>query len=152
VNLWCGHCKSQAIYFSRRLKVPDDVLQLKGCAIPFVNNVMYLGVTFDRMMMWRHHNERTVDKALCMYVRTCSLFRSGRLSTNIKLTLYRSLIRSVMTHACPSWEYAADAHLLKLQCLQYRVCCTIGNLDRCIPVHKLHVAFKSARASSNLSD
>jgi hypothetical protein len=35
--------------------------------------------------------------------------------------LYKALIRSVMTYACPTWEYAADAHLLKLQSLQNRV-------------------------------
>jgi hypothetical protein len=40
------------------------------------------------------------------------------LGTNIELKLYKALIRSVMTYACPTWEYAADAHLLKLQRLQ----------------------------------
>jgi hypothetical protein len=36
-------------------------------------------------------------------------------------TLYRALIRSVMTYACSTWEYAADTHLMKLQRLQNRV-------------------------------
>jgi hypothetical protein len=41
--------KTQAICFSRRLKVPDDILQLNGQDIDFVNNEhTYLGVTFDR--------------------------------------------------------------------------------------------------------
>jgi hypothetical protein len=55
VNSWCERWnininvrKTRAIYFSRRLRVPDDVLQLNGRDIPFVNNVTYLGVTFDR--------------------------------------------------------------------------------------------------------
>jgi hypothetical protein len=55
---------------------------------------------------------------LHMYIKTYSLFRSGLLSTNIQLTLYYILIRSVMTYAFPTWEYAMDAHFLKLQCLQ----------------------------------
>jgi hypothetical protein len=66
-------------------------------------------------MTWRLHIERTVAKALRTYVRTYSLFKSERLSTNIKLTLFKALIRSIMVYACPTWEYAADAHLLKLQ-------------------------------------
>jgi hypothetical protein len=37
------------------------------------------------------------------------------LSTNIKLTLYKALNRSVVIYACPIWEYAVDTHLLKLQ-------------------------------------
>jgi hypothetical protein len=110
--------------------------------IPFVNNITYLGVTCDRKMTWRHHIERTVAKVLPTYLKTYSLFKSGRLSTNIKLILYKTLIRSVMTYACPTWEYAADAHRFKLQCLQNRVLRAIRNLDRCTPVRELHVAFK----------
>jgi hypothetical protein len=148
VNSWCEHwttkikeVKTQVISFSRRLRVPDDV-QLNRRDIPFINNVMYLGVTFDRTMTWRHHNERTVAKAFCMYIRSYSLFRSWCLSTNIKFMLYKALIRSVTTCVCPTWEYAMDAYPLKLQHLQNRVFHTIGNLDSCTPASKLHVAFK----------
>jgi hypothetical protein len=77
-----------------------------------------------------------------MYLRTYSLFKSERLSTNIKLALYKDLIRSVMTYACPTWEYAADTPLLKLQPMQNRVLCAIGNLDRRTPVCEKHVAFR----------
>jgi hypothetical protein len=115
------------------------VIQLIVRDIPFVDNATYLGVIFDRRMTWRLHIEGTVAKALLTYLRT--LFSSERLSTNIKLTLYEALIRSVMTCACPTWEYAADAHLLKLQRLQNRVLRAIGNLDRRTPVREMHVAF-----------
>jgi hypothetical protein len=47
-----------------------------------------------------------------------------------------------MTYACPIWEYAADARLLKLQSLQNRVLRAIENLYRYIQVHELHVALK----------
>jgi hypothetical protein len=64
------------------------------------------------------------------------------ISTDIRLTLYNALIGSVMTYACPTWSYAADAHLLKFQRLQNRVLRATGYLDRCTPVRELHVAFK----------
>jgi hypothetical protein len=35
-----------------------------------------------------------------------------------------------MTYACPTSAFAADTHLMKLQCLENRVLCAIGNLDR----------------------
>jgi hypothetical protein len=73
---------------------------------------------------------------------TSSLFKSGRLSRNIKLTLYKGLISSVMTYACTARDDASDARLLKLQRLQNRVFCSIGNPDTCTPVRELHVAFK----------
>jgi ABC-type transporter MlaC component len=77
------------------LRVPEDVLQLNGRNIPFVSNVKYLGVIFDRRMTWRLHIERTAAKALTTYVRTYSLFKRERLNINIKLTLYKALIRSI---------------------------------------------------------
>jgi hypothetical protein len=46
-----------------------------------------------------------------------------------------------MTYASPTWESAADTHLLKLQCLQNKVLRTIGNFPRRTPVHELHTAF-----------
>jgi hypothetical protein len=46
-----------------------------------------------------------------------------------------------MTYACSAWELAADAYLLKLQLLQNKVLCTIGNFPRCTPVGDLHTVF-----------
>jgi hypothetical protein len=132
VNSWCEQWniktkkgKLRGYISPEDLRVPEDVVQLNGQVIPFVNNVRYLGVTFNRRMTRTLHTERTVVKALHTYLRTYSL-----------------LIRSVMTYACPTWEYAADAHLFKLQRLQNRVHHTIANLDRCILVREMHVAFK----------
>jgi type IV secretory pathway VirB3-like protein len=34
----------------------------------------------------------------------CPLFKSERLSTNIKLTLHKALTKCAMIYACPSWE------------------------------------------------
>jgi hypothetical protein len=47
-----------------------------------------------------------------------------------------------MTYACPTWEFAADTHLMRLQRLQNRVLRAIGNLDRRTLVRDLHLAFK----------
>jgi hypothetical protein len=78
--------KAHGIYFTGTLTVPEDVMQLKRRDITFVSNVTYLCVTFDRRMARRHRVESNVVKALHMYIITDSLFRSGRLSTNINLT------------------------------------------------------------------
>jgi hypothetical protein len=109
IGSWCQHWnikinegKTQTIYFSRRRRLPEDDLQLNGRNIPFVNSVKYLGVTFDRRMTWRLHIEKTAAKALCTYVRTYSIFKSKHLSAHIKLIVYRALIRSIMTYACPT--------------------------------------------------
>jgi hypothetical protein len=52
-------------------------------------------------------------KAFRTFIRIYSLLKSERLSAKIKLTLYKALIRTVITYACPAWELAADTYLLK---------------------------------------
>jgi hypothetical protein len=65
-------------------------------------------------MSWRLHIETIEAKAFRTFIRLYSLFKSERLRVSIKLTLHKALIRSVMTYACPAWEFAAETYLLKL--------------------------------------
>jgi hypothetical protein len=81
-------------------------------------------------------------KAFRTFIRIYSLFKIERLSANIKLILHKALIRSVMTYACPAWEFEAESHLLKLQRLQNKVLRTIGNFPRRTLVRDMHVAFQ----------
>jgi hypothetical protein len=141
---WCGRWnikinedKTLAIYFSRRIRSPESLLTLNGRNIPFVNSVKYLGVIFDKKI----HVEMIDVKAFRTFIRVYSLFKYERLSTTIKLTLHKALIRSVMTYVCPAWEFAADTHLIKLQRQQNTVLPTIGNFPRRPPVREMHMAF-----------
>jgi hypothetical protein len=47
-----------------------------------------------------------------------------------------------MTYASPSWETAADTHLMKLQRLRNKIIRTIGNYPRRTLVRDLHLAFQ----------
>jgi hypothetical protein len=72
---------------------------------------IYLGVIFDMRITWRLHIEMIETKIFGILFRIYSLFESERSSTNIKLTLHKALIRSVMTYACPTREFVADTPL-----------------------------------------
>jgi hypothetical protein len=85
-----------------------------------------------------HRNEA---KAFITFIRVYFLFKSERLSANIKLTRHKALIISVMTYACPAWELAVDTHILKLQRLQNKVLRTNENFTRRTPVRDLHTSF-----------
>jgi hypothetical protein len=126
---------------SHRIRPPEFSSYKNGQNIPFVNNVKYLGVIFDRKITWGLHIKTILTKAFRAFARTYSLFKSEHLSANIKLTLYKTLIRSIMTYAFPAWEFAANTHLLKLQRLQNKVLRTIDNFARRTPVRELHKAF-----------
>jgi hypothetical protein len=117
-NIKINEAKTRGIYFSHIRRPPESHLTLNGRNIPFVNNVKYLGVIFDKKVTWRLHIEIIEAKAFRTFIRIYSPFKSERLSTNIKLTLHKALIRSITTYSCTVWEFAADNHLLKSQRLQ----------------------------------
>jgi hypothetical protein len=93
-------------------------------------------------MTWRLHIEATAAKALGTYIRAYSIFKIKHMSVNIKLIVFRSLIRSIIAYASSTWEFAVDIYLMKLQCLHNRVLRAIGQLHRTTPVRDLHVEFK----------
>jgi hypothetical protein len=113
-NIKINEEKMQVTYFSHQIRQPESLLTLNGWNIPFVNNVKYLRVIFEKKITQRSHKESIEAKAFSAFIRAYYPFKSERLSTNIKLTLHKALIRSVMTFACPAWEFVADTHLLKL--------------------------------------
>jgi hypothetical protein len=98
---------------------------LIGENIPFVNNVKYLGVIFDKKITWRLCIETLEVNDFRTFIRIYSLFRSELLSTNIKLALHEALIRSAMTYACPTWKFVAETHLL--YCSYCKTVRTIGS-------------------------
>jgi hypothetical protein len=133
---------TRAIFFSNQRGPPDSLLTLNGWNIPFVNNVKYLGVIFDRRMTWRLHIEMIESKSFRTFIMLYSLFKSEQLSANIKLTFHKALIRSVITYVSSAWEFAAETRLLKLQHLQNKVLRTIAKLPRSTTVRDLHMAFQ----------
>jgi hypothetical protein len=113
---------------------------VNGQNIPFISHVKYLGVIFDKRITWRLHIEIIQANAVRTFIRIYTLFKSERLSADIKQTLHKALITSVMTYAYPTWELVASTHLLKLQRLQKKVLGTIGNFPRCTLVRDIHTA------------
>jgi hypothetical protein len=140
-NIKINADKTHAIYFSHLLRPPETHLTLNGRNTPFVNHTIYLGVNLNKRITWRLHIEMTDAKASRTFISIYCLLKSDRLSANIKLTLHKELIRSVMTYACPAWELAADIYLLKLQRLQNKVLRNTGNFPGCTPVRDLHTTF-----------
>jgi hypothetical protein len=100
-NIRINEDKTQAICFSHKIRPPESFLTINGQNMPFVNNVKYPGVIFDKKITWGLHIKMTETKAFRAFIRTYSLFKSEDLSANIKLTLYKALIRSIMTYASP---------------------------------------------------
>jgi hypothetical protein len=87
------------------------------------------------------HIEVIEAKAFRTFIRLQSLFKSERLSANIKLTLHKAPIRLVISYFCPVWEFAADSHLLKMQRLQNKIFRINSKFSGFTLVRKLPMAF-----------
>lgn len=62
---------------------------------------------------------RTTEvKSFRTFVRVYFLFRSDRLSCDVKIAVRNALIGYMMTYACPAWEFTADIEVLNLQHLR----------------------------------
>jgi hypothetical protein len=69
-NIKINEDKMQAIYFSHRIRPPESLLTINGQNIPFVNNVKFLGVIFDRKITWELHIKTIETKAFRAFIRT----------------------------------------------------------------------------------
>jgi hypothetical protein len=92
--------------------------------------------------VWRYHIGKIEAKTFTIFIRVCSLFKSERLRASIKLTLHKAPVTSVMTYACPAWEFSTDAHLLKSQRCQNEAHRTTSKFPKRTSTRELHVAFK----------
>jgi hypothetical protein len=85
---------------SHRLMPPKAHLTLNGRNIPFVNHVKYLAVTFDKRITWRLHKKLLKPRLSEYVLQSTPYSKVSVLSANIKPTLHKVLIRSVMSYAC----------------------------------------------------
>jgi hypothetical protein len=80
-------------YFVPLKTMDADEGNTTGRDIPFVKDVKFLGVIFDRKITWRYNAETTAAKALQTFIRIYPLLISERLSAKSKLTLYKASIK-----------------------------------------------------------
>jgi hypothetical protein len=106
-----------------------------------VNHIKYLGVTFDRKITWRLRIEMITAKTFKTLLRIYSLFRSERLSTNIKLVLHIAFINSILTYVCPAWEFSVDTLSYEIAAFAKHGSPYHCQLSKGIPTRELHVAF-----------
>jgi hypothetical protein len=74
-------------------------------------------ITLDKRLTFKTHTELS-HKTLRTYVKPYSIFQSEQIRTNAKNLLFKALIRSVLTYACPIWLDVALSYFQKLHARQ----------------------------------
>jgi hypothetical protein len=66
------------------------------------------------------------------------LNKSSAIDINLALTIYKTLIRPIITYAAPAWGYDPKTHFKELQVFQNKVLRIITKLPRVTPTDILH--------------
>lgn len=99
--------KSKAIVFRKRRRMPrarPQRVSLDDEDIEWTDEVKYLGVTLDSRLNFKAHYTRKLDEVKRLSGALSPLIgRRSVLPTNIKITLFLQIARSVMMYASTAW-------------------------------------------------
>lgn len=111
--------KTEAILFTRKRKLPTRRLRANSHSIPWSTQVKYLGVILDKRLNWSSHITYIRSKGLkALNALNPLLRRKSKLSKSTKLLIYTTLVRPILTYACPVWSSTCNTNYLKLQVVQ----------------------------------
>lgn len=115
--------KTEFILFSKSTKALRTLDSIKpvlnGTTFDWQKTVTYLGVKLDQKLLFKNHIEGQISKAKKVVGLLYSLMkRNSTVSQDAKITIYRSLIRPIMSYASPVFTNVAKTHFNKFQVQQ----------------------------------
>lgn len=122
-------------------------------SIPNKQTVKYLGINLDKFLYFNDHISLQILKARKAFFMYKRLFFSKHIKPEVKLLLYQSLIRPILTYGCQIWFNVSPSYMEKLRkferkCL--RACTALcrssnSNYTKYISNQKLYNASKISR-------
>jgi hypothetical protein len=95
----------------------------------------------DSKLLFTKHLHSVTHKATGTFLKIFPLLaRNSTLSPYNELTLYKLLIRPVLTYAAPLWSSTSSTNYRQLQILQFKCLRVIDNYTRRTPITHLHTA------------
>ncbi|CAK9799903.1 RNA-directed DNA polymerase from mobile element jockey [Anthophora quadrimaculata] len=148
--------KIQDYFHTWRLKINTDkcetilfrpyISKISDANADNKNIVRYLGVNIDYRLNYYNHINIQIEKAQKAFANHKRLFYCKDLNTETKLICYKTLIRPILTYACPTWFNISASTMEKLRIFErkcLRAC--IGkyrtpesNYTKLISNHKLY--------------
>lgn len=96
-----------------------------GTIIKMVESYCYLGVTLDKFLKFNLHVQEVVEKASLIYRKCVRILRLDVLDVPKKAWFYNTVIRPIITYACPIWVFMTNAMVEKMEKMERRVLRTI---------------------------
>ncbi|KAI8130893.1 RNA-directed DNA polymerase from mobile element jockey [Lucilia cuprina] len=86
--------------------------------IPNKEHVKYLGVTLDKFLYFNKHIDTQLLKAKRAFYTHKRLFYSKYILHKVKIILYQSFIRPILTYGCPIWFNISPTYMEKYRVLE----------------------------------
>jgi predicted metal-binding protein len=133
--------KTVAILFTKRRPSTPPTLQFQHKVFPWSPHIRHLGLELDPKPLFTKHLLSAKHKAIGLFLKLFALLaRDSTLSHHNKLTVYKLMIRTVLTYAAHVWSNSSSSDYRHLQRLQSKCLRGIGNYPRRTPIPHLHSA------------
>ena len=106
--------------------------------IELKSQVKYLGIIFDKKLLFEKHVEDLCLKMLRKYIILYPLLKSVVFSVKTKLLIYKMIIRSSVDYAGGVWQHAAKTHKRKLQVIQNKILRTLTGFSKDTRISQIH--------------
>lgn len=134
--------KSKGIFFPKNKKwknQPSTKIKIGNTNIEWDKETTYLGITLDQNLTFGPHIDKIQKKTNKVIGSLYSLIgRKSTLSINGKNTIYKTIIRPVITYGAAIYKYMAKTHHIKLQRIQNKCLKIINKLPRRYSTLALH--------------
>lgn len=109
--------KTQALLFGRSRLRPPARLVSSGTVIPWSPTLKYLGITIDPRLTFNRHIQNKLQHAQVVRGMLLPLIRCrGPLDPRLKLRLYKTILRPLLSYGAPIWlPYISATNWLLLQ-------------------------------------
>ena len=116
---------------------------INNITVPNKDTVRYLGMTLDRRLTWKQHitdkSKQLRDKLNKFY---WLIGRRSNLSTQNKITLYKTVIKPVWTYGIQLWGTASNSNIEILQRFQSKTLRSLINAPWYVTNETIHRDFK----------
>ena len=117
-NKWkikINEAKTEQVMFSlKKNRKPIPGITINGTTTIASPSAKYLGMHLDKKLLyWKHINETRIKIGKLTGLLYCLINRKSTLTTQNKLTIYKTLIKPVLLYAAPVWSSAANTYIQK---------------------------------------
>ena len=147
IQRWCNNwgfkvsiSKTSYVLFSRKRKLPKMKLKYNGSMLKKGDSVKFLGLIFDKKLLWRDHIDYLVNKCRkrINLLKTLSGSKWGADKATMVI-VYKSLIRSIIDYGSEIYDSACISSKLRLDRIQSQCLRICSGALKCTPISALEV-------------